>query len=112
MGMETGLGSGTVTAVCASAGHTFSKPARPLISLRAGHGVDGDAHAGTTVKHRSRVARDPAQPNLRQVHLIASELHTDLAGAGFAVAAGAMGENITTSGVALLDLPRGTRLHL
>jgi MOSC domain-containing protein YiiM len=78
----------------------------------AGLGVDGDAHSGETVKHRSRVARDPSQPNLRQVHLIHAELHTELNTAGFAVAAGQMGENITTRGVDLLALPGGARLRL
>jgi MOSC domain-containing protein YiiM len=77
-----------------------------------GLGVDGDAHAGKTVKHRSRVARDPGQPNLRQVHLIQAELHQELNGAGFSVAAGQMGENITTRGIDLLGLPRGARLRL
>jgi MOSC domain-containing protein YiiM len=75
-------------------------------------GVEGDAHLGTTVKHRSRVARDPSQPNLRQVHLIHAELHDELRVTGFTVSAGQMGENITTRGVALLELPTGTQLHL
>jgi MOSC domain-containing protein YiiM len=74
--------------------------------------VEGDAHLGETVKHRSRVARDPSQPNLRQVHLIHAELHDELLVAGFAVSAGEMGENVTTRGVDLLRLPTGTRLHL
>jgi len=74
--------------------------------------VDGDAHAGATVRHRSRVACDPTQPNLRQVHLIHAELHDELRDAGFAVSAGEMGENITTRGVDLLKLPVGTWLLL
>jgi MOSC domain-containing protein YiiM len=74
--------------------------------------VEGDAHSGATVKHRSRVARDPSQPNLRQVHLIHAELHEALRAAGFAIAAGQMGENVTTRGVDLLALPTGARLHL
>ena len=82
------------------------------IRLLAGLGVEGDAHMGVTVKHRSRVARDPSQPNLRQVHLIHGELHDELRAAGFAVSAGQMGENVTTRGVDLLALPTGTRLHL
>ncbi|HWA48751.1 MAG TPA: MOSC domain-containing protein [Dongiaceae bacterium] len=87
---------------------------RPALSIRliAGLGVEGDAHAGVTVKHRSRVARDPTQPNLRQVHLIHAELHDELRAAGFALAPGQMGENITTRGIDLLSLPTGTRLHL
>ncbi|MGH3263357.1 MAG: MOSC domain-containing protein [Trebonia sp.] len=92
--------------------HTFSKPGQESIQLLAGLGVKGDAHAGVTVKHRSRVARDPSQPNLRQVHLIHAELHDDLRAAGFAVAAGDMGENVTTRGLDLLGLPAGTRLRL
>ena len=101
-----------VTAVAASATHTFSKPVRPSIRLLAGLGVEGDAHLGETVKHRSRVRRDPTSPNLRQVHLIHSELHDELRAAGFDVDAGDMGENVTTRGVDLLGLPTGTLLRL
>jgi MOSC domain-containing protein YiiM len=74
--------------------------------------VEGDAHLGRTVQHLSRIARNPDQPNLRQVHLVHAELHDELRQAGFDVAAGEMGENITTRGVDLLGLPTGTRLHL
>jgi hypothetical protein len=104
--------TGVVVAVSRSTGHTFSKPNQPCITLVAGLGVADDAHLGATVKHRSRVARDPNQPNLRQVHLIHAELHDELAAAGFTVHAGDMGENVTTRGVALLDLPTGTRLRI
>ncbi|REF37132.1 MOSC domain-containing protein [Thermasporomyces composti] len=104
--------SGTVVAVCRSATHTFSKPTRDRIRLVAGVGVEGDAHAGTTVKHRSRVARDPSQPNLRQVHLIHAELHDELRDAGYDVEPGDLGENVTTRGIDLLGLPTGTLLHL
>lgn len=101
-----------VEAVHSSPAHTFSKPARPSIRLLAGLGVEGDANAGEKVKHRSRVARNPAQPNLRQVHLIHGELHDELRAKGFAVAPGDMGENVTTRGIDLLALPTGTRLRL
>ena len=101
-----------VIAVSSSEAHTFSKSSRESIQLLAGLGVEGDAHCGETVKHRSRVRRDPGTPNLRQVHLIHAELHDQLCAAGFAVAAGQMGENITTRGIDLLGLPRGARLHL
>lgn len=101
-----------VTAVAASPGHTFSKPTVPSITLLAGLGVAGDAHNGATVKHRSRVRRDPTQPNLRQVHLIHAELHDELRAAGFEVGAGDLGENVTTRGVDLLALPAGTLLRL
>jgi MOSC domain-containing protein YiiM len=104
--------TGQVMAVSSGASHEFSKDTREAIRLLVGLGVEGDAHAGVTVQHRSRVARDPHQPNLRQVHLIHAELHDELRAGGFAVAAGDMGENVTTSGVALLDLPTGTRLRL
>ncbi|GIH20473.1 MOSC domain-containing protein [Rugosimonospora africana] len=102
----------TVTAVSSTAEHVFSKENRVGIRLLAGLGVEGDAHLGETVQHRSRVARDPSQPNLRQVHLIHSELHDELRDAGFTVSAGDMGENITTRGVDLLGLPTGARLRL
>ncbi len=104
--------SRVVIAVSSSGWHGFSKPNRESINLLTGLGVEGDAHAGATVKHRSRVRRDPTQPNLRQVHLIHDELHDELRKAGFDVAAGTMGENVTTRGVDLLGLPRGTLLHL
>ena len=103
---------GVVTAVSRSARHTLVKPNADSIRLLAGLGVEGDAHSGTTVKHRSRVARDPSQPNLRQVHLVHAELHDTLRERGFAVSAGQMGENVTTRGVDLLGLPTGARLHL
>jgi MOSC domain-containing protein YiiM len=90
----------------------MSKPGRTSIRLIEGLGVEGDAHAGTTVKHRSRVARDPTQPNLRQVHLVHGELLEELRAAGFDVAPGCIGENITTQGLDLLGLPTGTRLHI
>ncbi len=101
-----------VTAVSRSATHTFTKANEEGIRLVAGLGVEGDAHQGTTVKHRSRVARNPNEPNLRQVHLIHSELHDELRARGFEVVAGQMGENVTTQGVDLLGLPVGARLHL
>jgi MOSC domain-containing protein YiiM len=103
---------GAVTAVARSATHTLSEPNAASIWLLAGLGVESDAHLGETVKHRSRVARDPSQPNLRQVHLIHSELFEELRVAGFEIAEGQMGENITTSGLDLLALPVGTRLYL
>jgi MOSC domain-containing protein YiiM len=104
--------SGQVIAVSLSGAHTMSKPNVARIRLLEGLGVDGDAHMGATVKHRSRVARDPTQPNLRQVHLIHAELFDELRAKGFDVTPGLMGENVTTQGIDLLALPAGTRLHL
>jgi len=101
-----------VLAVCKSPDHTMSKPRADSVRLIQGIGIEGDAHAGTTVKHRSRVAKDPTIPNLRQVHLIHAELFDELRAKGFSVDPGQMGENITTTGVDLLSLPRGTRLRL
>lgn len=103
---------GTIIALARDGAHNFSKPTAQQLQLIAGLGVDGDAHAGVTVKHRSRVAKDPGQPNLRQVHLIHAELFDELAGKGFAVAPGQLGENVTTRGLDLLGLSTGTRLRL
>ena len=104
--------SGTVVAVSRSPRHRFSKDVEDAVVLVEGLGVQGDAHAGPTVQHLSRVAVDPTQPNLRQVHLIAAELHTELGRTGHDVAPGHLGENLTTTGVDLLGLPRGARLRL
>lgn len=94
------------------AAHAFSKASADAITLVAGLGVAGDAHCGARVQHRSRVAADPTQPNLRQVHLIHAELLDELAGNGHRVAPGDLGENITTRGVDLLGLPTGAVLRL
>jgi MOSC domain-containing protein YiiM len=102
----------TVVSVSRSATHNFSKQTADSIELVAGEGVADDAHRGVTVKHRSRVAADPTQPNLRQVHLIHAELLDELAAKGFAVGPGDMGENILTRGIDLLGLPRDTVLHI
>ena len=104
--------TGRVVAVSRSRGHHFSKGNELAIRLIAGLGVEGDCHAGATVKHRSRVRADPTQPNLRQVHLIDERLFRDLEALGFRVGPGDIGENVTTSGIDLLSLPRGSRLHL
>jgi MOSC domain-containing protein YiiM len=104
--------AGIVLAVSARPGHHFSKTPSLSIRLLQGLGVAGDAHMGETVKHRSRVRRDPTQPNLRQVHLIHAELFDELRLKGFIVQAADLGENVTTSGVDLLALPTGARLHL
>src|SRR5262245_64322674 len=100
---------GMVEAVHKSASHTLSKPEQLSIRLLTGLGVEDDTHMGVTVKHRSRVARDPSQPNLRQVHLIHAELHDELRAGGFSVRAGEMGENITKRGVDLLRQQVGER---
>ncbi len=101
-----------MTAVSRSPRHTLVKPAQESITLVAGLGVEGDAHLGAKVRHRSRARRDPAEPNRRQVHVIHAELHDELRAAGFAVQPGEMGENVTTRGVDLLALPAGARLRL
>ena len=104
--------SPSVVAVSRDGRHRFSKDVVPEVELVAGAGVRGDAHAGATVQHRSRVARDPDQPNLRQVHLLSTELLAEVGEQGFDVGPGQLGENVTTRAVDLLGLPRGARLHL
>lgn len=101
-----------VVAVWASATHSFSKFGQAELRVIEGQGVEGDTHCGVTVKHRSRVAKDPTQPNLRQVHLIQGELFDELAAQGFGVQPGLLGENITTRGIDLLALPRDAELHI
>jgi MOSC domain-containing protein YiiM len=101
-----------VTSVNVSAVHDFSKSPQREIELLEGLGVAGDAHCGTTVRHRSRVKRNPSQPNLRQVHLLQSELFDEVAQNGHPLRPGDMGENVTTTGIDLLALPRDTVLRL
>jgi len=110
--MSEGTYTPTVVAVSKSESHSFSKANCESITLLEGLGVDGDAHLGKTVKHRSRVKVDPTQPNLRQVHLIHVELLDSLARQGFRVEPGSMGENITTAHVDLLGLPKGALLRI
>ncbi|MET9114462.1 MOSC domain-containing protein [Streptomyces longwoodensis] len=104
--------TGVVTAVSSNGAYSFTKPNRDSIRVLAGLGVEGDVHAGVTVKHRSRMAQDPTQPNLRQVHLIHEELFTEVGAHGYEVAPGELGENITTRGLDLLGLPVGTLLRI
>lgn len=103
---------GEIIAVSRDGEHRFSKENQAVIELVAGLGVRGDAHLGTLVQHRVRVRENPNRPNLRQVHLIHSELFEELAAAGYDLYPGAIGENITTRGLNLLQLPTGTKLHL
>ena len=110
--MSTHPDHAEVVAVSRSDVHLFSKPVQNMVDLVAGLGVAGDTHAGVTVQHRSRVAADPTQPNLRQVHFIHAELHDELRELGFDVEPGQLGENVTTRGIDLLGLPRGARLQL
>ncbi len=105
-------GSAVVIAVSIDGDHRFSKGTRERIRLLEGLGVEGDTHAGSTVQHRSRVARDPSQPNLRQVHLMHAELFDELAAQGFNVQPGDLGENVTTRGLDILALPTGSRVRI
>ena len=106
------VAAGVVTAVSRDVGHNFTKPNVDEIELVAGFGVRGDSHWGETVQHLVRVREDPTRPNRRQVHLIHGELHDELKQQGFTLGPGDIGENITTRGIELLKLPRGTRLHV
>jgi MOSC domain-containing protein YiiM len=110
--MQGNCTSGTVVAVNRSRRHSVSKQPRDRIVLLAGLGVEGDAHLGATVQHRSRVRRDPTSPNLRQVHLIHGELHEEPRSAGVDVSPGEMGENMTARRLDLLGLPAGTHLRV
>ncbi|WP_409055311.1 MOSC domain-containing protein [Streptomyces sp. SYP-A7185] len=104
--------TGQVTAVSRNEVYSFSKPNRESITLLTGLGVEGDVHAGTTIRHQFRMTYEPDLPNLRQVHLMHEELFDELAVKGFQVAAGQLGENVTTRGVDLLGLPTGALLHV
>ena len=110
VGMEPRMSQ--IVAVSLGSKHTFSKKTADRITLLTGLGVEGDAHCGALVKHRYHVKKDPTKPNLCQVHLLQSELFEELAAKGFVIAPGEMGENITTSGLDLLNLPTGTILKL
>jgi MOSC domain-containing protein YiiM len=110
--MGSSYDGAAVLAVHRSSRHTFSKSLQSAIRLLEGLGVEGDAHNGVTVKRRTLVRRDPTAPNLRQVHLIQSELFDELCPAGFTIGPGQIGENITTRGINLLGLPKGTKLQV
>lgn len=103
---------GTVVAVSSNAKHEFSKPVKDAVNLVEDHGVEGDTHAGRFMQHRYLAKTMPALPNNRQVHLMASELFTELALNGFDVAPGDLGENVTTAGLDLIKFPLGTRLQI
>jgi MOSC domain-containing protein YiiM len=107
----SGARVGVIVAVSRGATHNFSKTNEAAIQLVAGLGVVGDAHLGETVQHVVRVTEDPNRPNLRQVHLIHAELFEELRAQGFAILPGQIGENVTTRGIDLLGLPKGTLLH-
>ena len=104
--------TGRITAVSSNGTYSFSKPNRASVTLLAGLGVEGDVHAGETIRHQFHMTYEPDLPNLRQVHLMHEELFDELALKGYSVTAGRLGENITTRGVDLLGLPTGTLLHL
>jgi hypothetical protein len=103
---------GKVAALAFDSGHHFSKSTRDNMKLVVGHGIEGDAHAGSFVRHRYLVRRQPRLPNLRQVHLLPDELFAVLSSEGFSVGPGQLGENITTHGVELEGLPLGTKLAI
>jgi len=106
------MSGAAVIAVCCDSKHNLIKPTRDHIILVAGFGVQGDAHYGETVQHLYDKRRNPDAPNLRQVHLIHTEFFDELSEKGFTVKPGQMGENITTRGIDLLGLSRGTKLHI
>jgi len=96
----------SVLSVSMSSSHGFSKRPTDYIYLLSGCGVQGDVHCSGAASSN----------NKRQVHLIASELLTELArkdskGRAYIISPGALGENITTKGIDLVGLNEGTRLH-
>jgi MOSC domain-containing protein YiiM len=103
---------GTVVSVNSDDAHRFGKIARQSVRLIEGHGIEGDVHAGHFVQHRYQAKKAPFTPNFRQVHLLQSELFEEMRGFGFVIEPGDLGENITTVGVDLLELPLGAQLHL
>lgn len=105
-------GAGVVVAVSRKKSHGVDKPNQLMIRLIPGEGVEGDAHCGAKVRHRSRRRFNPGLPNLRQAHLLHAELFDELAALGFAIRPGLMGENVTTRGIDLLSLPTGARVRL
>jgi len=104
--------TGRIVSLSRSPVHEFSKDEAATLRLLAGFGVEGDAHGGDRIQHRSRVAIDPTRPNLRQIHLLHMELLRELEEEGYAVGPGRLGENILTEDLDLLGLPTGTRLEL
>jgi len=110
--LERVMPNPSVIAVCSDSAHNIIKPVRESIALITGHGVEGDAHAGKTVQHRSDKRRNPDAPNLRQIHLMHAELFDCVAELGLKVMPGQMGENITTRDIDILGLPRGTQLKM
>jgi MOSC domain-containing protein YiiM len=101
-----------VKSVSKSLSHTFSKNVVGQIKLIEGLGVEDDVHLGKTVKHQYLAKKYPTSANLRQVHLIHYELIEELNENGFSVSDGDLGENITTIGIDLLNLPTDTILKI
>ncbi|OBT91659.1 hypothetical protein VE01_10343 [Pseudogymnoascus verrucosus] len=114
--------AGTITSLSLSPTHAFSKPPISRLVLIPGLGVEGDCHLGADIQHLSRMTVRPLPENLRQVHLMSGEFLEGLvvrgeegkAGEGEGkrrVKPGDLGENITTSGLDLEGLTRGTILR-
>ena len=89
--------TGQVLAVCTSRKKVTRKRDVRRADLRAGWGIVGDAHAADW--HR-------------QVSLLAWESIEKMRALGLNVGAGSFAENITTTGLCLVDLPIGTRLRI
>jgi len=103
---------GRVVGLARDGRNGFSKSAMDTICLIQGQGVEGDAHSGPFVRHRYLARRQPRLPNLRQVHLIPSELFEALRNAGYDLHPGDLGDNIATAGLDLETLPMGALLDL
>src|SRR6185295_1980127 len=111
-GGMTEAGRASVVAVSKDGHHRFSKKPCAQIILLEGIGIQGDAHAGVTVQHLHRRARHPAEPNLRQVHLLPREFFDEAREEGYELAPGDLGENVLTQGLDLAGLSPDTLLHI
>jgi MOSC domain-containing protein YiiM len=104
--------SGSVLAVCFNPQPGLPKPQASRITLIEDWGVQGDYHAGKTIRHRYLARKDPTRPNNRQVLLVDTVIHKMVREKGIQLAPGDLGENILVEGIDLMALPVGTRLQV
>ena len=88
---------GRVVSVNVAAEKGVRKQPVPSVTLVVEHGVEGDAHAG---------------PWHRQVSLLADESIEKMKPACPSVDPGAFGENLTTEGIVVYELPVGARMRV
>jgi len=100
---------GFVLALCRNENPGIPKIQVDSIQLVEEFGVEGDYHAGKTIRHRYLAKKDPDQPNHRQVLLIDAKILGDLDQRGIRIIPGQMGENIVCYGIDVMLLEIGTR---